>query len=281
MRKILVIDDSKTIRTLCEWIYKGLEDKVYTAATASDAETIINAQSPDIIFVDYTLEGDDAIQFIRKHAAAGRKVVLLGGTYAPCDADGARAAGAADVIIKPFKSDDFFELVERVISGASAAPAAVSEPAAAPVPTSGSVPSIASFKSSTSNSGVSPFESPSKRFNFPGSSNSSLNYAPGVNSSSQPAISAQSGDQATPTSPVPSISAATLATQAGASEANSNVNADIEAAVKALLPEIASEYLKKSIRSEMSTYFTETIMPQLQKWVDARVVAIVRKMMQK
>ena len=42
MSKILVIDDSKTVRTMCEWIYKGLEDTLITASSASEADGIIS-----------------------------------------------------------------------------------------------------------------------------------------------------------------------------------------------------------------------------------------------
>ena len=300
MSKILVIDDSKTVRTMCEWIYKGLEDTLITASSASEADGIISSQSPDVIFVDYTLDGSDVNEFIKKHSAQGRKLVLLAGTYAPCDPDAARAAGAVSVINKPFKSDDFYNAVADALNGVAApAEPAVAAPSApvqetatqtvAPISgISGVVPSIPAFKSSSSlNSIPSPNNAP-KRFNFPGSNpSSSLN--PVVPSSpSSPAIDKQAfadakpADQATPKTPVPSISPAVLAAQAEvAATVQNEVNADVSAVVKEILPQLVNEYLKTSMRAEINTYFTNSIMPQLQKWVDARVVAIVRKMTQK
>ena len=64
MKKVLVIDDSKTIRTLCEWIYKGLEDRLLTADSASSARQVIQDESPDVIIVDYTLPDEDAYEFV-------------------------------------------------------------------------------------------------------------------------------------------------------------------------------------------------------------------------
>ncbi|MCL2326356.1 MAG: response regulator, partial [Proteobacteria bacterium] len=125
MKKILVIDDSKTVRTLCEWMYKGLEDKILTAESATSANGIIQNESPDVIFVDYTLPDADAYEFIATHAALGRAVVLLGGSYAPCDADKAKSQGAVDVLVKPFKTADFFDSVER----ASTTPVRAAAPA--------------------------------------------------------------------------------------------------------------------------------------------------------
>ena len=305
MRKILVIDDSRTVRTMCEWIYKGLEDTLITAATAPEADGIINAQSPDVIFVDYTLDGANVNDFISKHAAQGRKLVLLAGSYAPCDPDAARAAGAVAVINKPFKSDDFYKTVDDAINGVAEAPApaAAAEPPAIPpalpssdnaavaVPPissiSGVVPAVPAFKSSSNLNSIPSTNSAPKRFNFPGT-NPSSSVNPVVPSSpSSPAVESVSAeakpvDQATPKTPVPSISPAVLAAQAEvAATVQNEVNADVDAAVKAMLPQLVNEYLKNSVRSEINTYFTNSIMPQLQKWVDARVVAIVRKMTQK
>ena len=63
MRKVLVVDDSKTIRTMCEWIYKGLEDHLLTADSADAARQIISRESPDVVIVDYTLPDMDCMNW--------------------------------------------------------------------------------------------------------------------------------------------------------------------------------------------------------------------------
>jgi len=289
MKKILVIDDSKTVRTLCEWMYKGLEDKILTAESATSANGIIQNESPDVIFVDYTLPDADAYEFIATHAALGRALVLLGGSYAPCDADKAKSQGAVDVLVKPFKTADFFDSVER----ASTTPVRVAQPAR-PVAV---IPQTAPISTPASSSNrVIPSVAPApKRFNFPGSAAapaaSSAPSTPPVPqatvSKSAPKIdaitrspvseaaastSSPSGALATPKTPVPSISPAVQQAEAAKQIDPAILRAEVIAAVKDMLPAIVNSYLKKLIQAEVK--------PQLQNWVDARVEALIKKMMQ-
>lgn len=126
MRKILIVDDSKTIRLICEWMFKGLEDCVITADCAAAAREMLAAESPDITFVDYTLPDADAYEFVDS-IKAQTKVVMMGGTYAPFDENKARESGAVAVVIKPFKSSSFFEAFD---AAAQASGVSASEPSA-------------------------------------------------------------------------------------------------------------------------------------------------------
>ena len=107
MKKVLVIDDSRTIRTLCERIFQGLDDKVLTADSAASARAVIASESPDVVIVDYTLPDTDSYELMASLRSTTR-VIALGGTYAEFDPDKARAHGAMGVLIKPFKTADFF-----------------------------------------------------------------------------------------------------------------------------------------------------------------------------
>ena len=77
----------------------------------------------------------------------------------------------------------------------------------------------------------------------------------------------------TPKTPVPAISPAVAEAQAQAAPVDpALIRAEVIAAVKSLLPAIVNSYLKKLIQAEVK--------PQLQNWVDSRVDALVKKMMQ-
>lgn len=115
MKKVLVVDDSKTIRTICEWIYKNLEDRVITADSAASARQLIQSESPDIVVVDYTLPDMDAYEFVSSIKDKAR-VVMMGGTYAAFDVDKAMASGAVKTLMKPFKTADFFALMDAAMS---------------------------------------------------------------------------------------------------------------------------------------------------------------------
>ncbi len=278
MKKILVVDDSRTVRTMCEWIYKGLEDKVVTADSAASARSILASESVDIAGVDYTLPDADSYEFMSSLRAKMR-VVALGGTYAEFDADKARAAGASGVLIKPFKTAEFFETMELAMAQPLSQPAPepqASEPAAA-------APSFSKISSSqfarvSSQQGISPAQQPapisgiagvttasglhSRRFNFPGAT-----------SSPQIPVAKPQGDSATPKTPVPSVSPAVASAGGGQVQIDPAVlRAEVIAAVKQMLPAIVSSYLKKLIQAEVK--------PQLQTWVDTRVEALIKKMIQ-
>ena len=253
MKKVLVVDDSKTIRTLCEWIFKGLEDRLFTADSADSARYIIHSEAPDVVVVDYTLPDVDSYDFVAS-ISQHTHVVMMGGTYAAFSADKALASGAVRTIMKPFKTADFFAILDEAANASVAAPAPQHDTVAA----SAAVPPPAP-----------------RRFNFPGSSaeNAAVASAAGtppaaVSSVSQSGIAPVVRDSATPKTPVPSISPAVQAAateQAVAQIDPAVIRAEVISAVKALLP----VYLKKIIQAE--------VRPQLQNWVDSRVEALVNK----
>ncbi len=330
MKKVLVIDDSKTIRTLCEWIYKGLEDRLLTADSASSARQVIQDESPDVIIVDYTLPDEDAYEFVSSIRSSGQ-VIMMGGTYAPFDATKALASGAVATLMKPFKTAIFFETVEAAMLMSASPSEGVHEPSVQsvspsafgssssvssvvpPVPSSSVNPVVPPVPSSSvnpvvpfgakSSSGVSvsnsvppvgvsaagsqPIIPPvssvtsgihpvgAKRFNFPGSNAGISPVVPSASSVSESPVSPLIRTQGeTPKTPVPSISPAF---QAGGSESGVQIDpavlrAEVIAAVKSMLPAIVNSYLKKLIQAEVK--------PQLQNWVDARVEALIKKIMQ-
>ena len=306
MKKILVVDDSKTIRTLCEWIYKGLEDKLFTADSAESARLMMSKESPDVVIVDYTLPDTDSYDFVSS-ICENFHVIMMGGTYAPFDEDKAKASGAALVITKPFKTADFFKAVEDAavapLGSKAAAPvmdmpappeAPVAEPVQPIANIAASVPPISSHSmggltsgsglhtlNTSMGSGVSPAP---RRFNFPSghteqSAETQRNTPSAPVSGDMPAFS-HPVEHETPKSPVPSVSPANLAENqeaAPAAEVKPEIDpavlrAEVVAAVKSMLPAIVNSYLKKLIQAEVK--------PQLQNWVDTRVEALVNKMLQ-
>lgn len=166
MRKILIVDDSKTIRLICEWMFKGLEDCVITADCAAAAREMIATESPDITFVDYTLPDADAYELVES-IKTQTKVIMMGGTYAPFDENKARECGAVAVVIKPFKSSSFFEALD-------AATQAAGESASAPA---AEATEAASAASQPHENVVAPIASPAAPISTPAPSLSDLSAA--------------------------------------------------------------------------------------------------------
>lgn len=288
MKKVLVIDDSRTVRAMCERIYQGLDDKVLTADSAASARAIMASESPDVVIVDYTLPDTDSYELIASLRSTTR-VISLGGTYAEFDPEKARANGAMGVLVKPFKTAEFFDAIETVMAQEIVAvanvekapthhePVASREQQAVPIvpPISAlnkisssqfarvsSSQSISAVSQAAPSSGISAATATSglhsRRFSFPGSSSPSIPVS-------------KPGDSATPKTPVPSISPAVSAGQQIAIDPVV-LRTEVIAAVKQMLPAIVSGYLKKLIQAEVK--------PQLQTWVDTRVEALIKKMIQ-
>ncbi len=172
MKKILVVDDSKTIRTMCEWIFKSLEDRILTADSAASARSVIDSESPDVVIVDYTLPDVDSYEFVSSIKTRAH-VIMMGGKYAPFSEEKALASGAEGILMKPFKTDVFFKLIDDAAAGLlNSAAAEVAAPVEEPAPVaaepiapisshtavpSSSVPSIGGFVASAAapNSSVS------------------------------------------------------------------------------------------------------------------------------
>ncbi len=295
MKKVLVVDDSKTIRTLCEMIYKGLDDRVLTADSAAAARQVIQSESPDVVVVDYTLPDADSYEFVSsiKDKAA---VVMLSGSYAPFDEAKAKSSGASVIVKKPFKTAAFFDAIEDALKASADAPAptlAEAEPVISPLK-SAAAPLSGLHPAATSNSGLHAVSSASGLHSVAStnsgihgavSSSSGLKSAPrrfnfpGVSQDSQPRLASPadmsnpSAEHETPKTPVPSISPAIQPDAAGGANIDpALLRAEVIAAVKSMLPAIVNSYLKKLIQAEVK--------PQLQNWVDTRVEALIKKMQQ-
>ncbi|MCB9507070.1 MAG: response regulator [Myxococcales bacterium] len=125
-QKILVIDDSRTVRTVVEWVFHGSPYVVIGASTASEGLRLLRSERPTAVLVDYTLPdqaGYDVCAEIRRDPQLqSMPIVMLGGTFAAFDERRAVASGADDVIVKPFKTDALIEKVASVIGRAASRP---------------------------------------------------------------------------------------------------------------------------------------------------------------
>ncbi len=125
-QKILVVDDSRTVRTVVEWVFHGSPYTIISAATASDAVRMMREHRPSVALIDYSLpdqSGFELCQEIRKDRdLSGIPLVMMGGTWGGFDETRA-AACADDYIYKPFKTDALIEKVSTASARANARPA--------------------------------------------------------------------------------------------------------------------------------------------------------------
>lgn len=124
---VLVADDSRTIRKVVEWALKGSAFEVVGVGSAQETMEAAK-QQPSVILLDYHMPDGSGYEVCRALKDGGPTsqipVVMLGGTYHDFDEDQARQAGADEVVMKPFKTDDLLGAIDSVSSAAAEAAAA-------------------------------------------------------------------------------------------------------------------------------------------------------------
>jgi two-component system copper resistance phosphate regulon response regulator CusR len=114
MRLLIVEDDLKTARALAT----GLERAGFSIATAHSGEEgffLLNAESFDLVVLDWMLPGHSGIEILKTLRARGGKtpVLLLTARDAVEDRVLGLESGADDYLVKPFA---FAELIARIRS---------------------------------------------------------------------------------------------------------------------------------------------------------------------
>ena len=118
LRRILVVDDSPTIRRVVSQV---LRQAGYDVATAEDAETGLaeaRAVEPDLILLDFVMPGMNGYQFVKRldEEDSGKAPIVLMTTRTDQVPEGAlRALGVIDSITKPFSPDAILALVAHCL----------------------------------------------------------------------------------------------------------------------------------------------------------------------
>ena len=118
--KILVIDDSKTIRRTAETLLSKEGCQVYTAVDGFDALAKIADHRPDIIFVDIMMPRLDGYQTcaLIKHNRTFKKtpVIMLSSKDGLFDRARGRIVGSEHYLTKPFTKDELLGAIRGHVS---------------------------------------------------------------------------------------------------------------------------------------------------------------------
>lgn len=121
--KVLVIDDSNTIRRSAEIFLKQAGYEVLLAEDGFDALSKVNDHSPDLIFCDILMPRLDGYQTVAVIRRSGKfahiPMVMLSSKDGVFDKARGRMVGAQDYLTKPFTKDQLLDAVKRHI-GATA-----------------------------------------------------------------------------------------------------------------------------------------------------------------
>jgi len=135
--KILVADDSVTMRRILELTFAG-EDATVTGVDSGDAAVARASElRPDVVFADVSMGSDGYRVAASIKSTPGLEqtaVILLASQKHPYDEGKARNAGVDDHVLKPFDTQLVIDKVKQVLGRPRAAAAAGAQPQRAALP---------------------------------------------------------------------------------------------------------------------------------------------------
>jgi len=121
--KIMVIDDSKTIRRTAEKLLRKSGCEVITATDGFEALSLVADHRPDLIFVDIMmprLDGYQTCALIKSNKAySDTPVIMLSSKDGLFDRAKGRLAGSDQYLTKPFTREELLDVIRRHIANAA------------------------------------------------------------------------------------------------------------------------------------------------------------------
>lgn len=121
--KVMIIDDSKTIRRTAESLLRKAGCEVLTATDGFDALGKIVDDKPDVIFVDIMmprLDGYQTCALIKNNDRfKTTPVIMLSSKDGLFDKARGRVVGSEQYLTKPFTKEDLLDAIRRHTSGAA------------------------------------------------------------------------------------------------------------------------------------------------------------------
>src|SRR5512144_657467 len=134
MPKVLVVDDSLSVRKVVQRALESRRIEVLSAASGSEALEQIGREAPDLIVCDVIMPDMDGYQicdFVKKHETLGHTpVLLISGIVNGTVLERAAKVRSDDVMRKPFAAEELLQRIESLLA-AQSRPLAVAAPAPA------------------------------------------------------------------------------------------------------------------------------------------------------
>ena len=121
-RSVLIVDDEQHIRLLIEQTLEELLDEgveLYTASDGDEALAAIEAQLPELVFLDVMMPKRNGLEVARavrdELGQADIHIVLLTAKGQAVDREAGLAAGANRYLTKPFDPDELLAIAREVL----------------------------------------------------------------------------------------------------------------------------------------------------------------------
>ena len=126
-RRVLVADDSITVRKLVEHVLEARGVEVLSAPSGTEAIERIERERPDLVISDVVMpdkSGYDICTYVRKHPElSSTPVLLISGVVNAAVREHAARVHSDDVIGKPFSASELGSKVDHLLGLAATAPA--------------------------------------------------------------------------------------------------------------------------------------------------------------
>lgn len=120
--KILLVDDSKTMRTIQKSVLAQLgHTDIEEAADGRDAIEKLHHFHPDLLLVDWNMPNMDGLSFVRHYRATGSKQPII---MVSTESDNAKVAdafnaGVDNYVLKPFTPDILSQRIRETLAKAA------------------------------------------------------------------------------------------------------------------------------------------------------------------
>jgi len=120
--KVLVVDDSTSVRKVLEKLLSSRGLVVTTSDSAEQGLKAIHHDAPNLVIADVVMSGMSGFELCQalkmQPTTKNIPVILISGIINEGLVAQAQEAGAFDVVSKPFTPDDLFPKIERALSAA-------------------------------------------------------------------------------------------------------------------------------------------------------------------
>jgi CheY-like chemotaxis protein len=115
--KVLVADDSQTIRSVAEFLLRQKGYEVFLAQNGEEAFTLIKKNPPDLVLLDNSMPLKDGFSLCQDlkndYALKNIPVVMLLNSRESVNQENFKTSGCDSFILKPFSPREFLEKVEE------------------------------------------------------------------------------------------------------------------------------------------------------------------------
>jgi len=122
MKKILLVDDSKTMLMSMEGVLKRAGFQTASASNGQEALQKLKTFKADLVITDLNMPGMDGITLIKEikklPGMRFKPVLMLTTESQQSKRQEAKAAGATGWLVKPVKPEELLAVVKQVVPGA-------------------------------------------------------------------------------------------------------------------------------------------------------------------